>query len=90
MSTSGDSASTRAIHFYFGGLHSLIWNSGSFLGTTLVNMFPDRVGRVIIDGIVDVEAYWSGTPYKVCIYSVPTYRKDINPYFVLKGLGPDA
>ncbi|KAJ3100507.1 hypothetical protein HDU97_002189 [Phlyctochytrium planicorne] len=26
---------------------------GSFLGLTYVNMFPDRVGRMIVDGIVD-------------------------------------
>ncbi|KAI8615363.1 TAP-like protein-domain-containing protein [Chytriomyces sp. MP71] len=26
---------------------------GTFLGITLVNMFPDRVGRVLIDGVTD-------------------------------------
>ncbi|OCH85906.1 hypothetical protein OBBRIDRAFT_797713 [Obba rivulosa] len=35
---------------------------GSVLGQYLVNMFPDRVGRVVIDGIVDA-VLWSNEPY---------------------------
>ncbi|KAF8579923.1 alpha/beta-hydrolase [Ramaria rubella] len=34
---------------------------GSILGAYLVNMFPDRVGRVVIDGIADA-VLWSSTP----------------------------
>jgi len=34
---------------------------GSVMGQYLVNMFPDRIGRVMIDGIVDAAA-WSGLP----------------------------
>ncbi|KAJ3103512.1 hypothetical protein HDU96_009228 [Phlyctochytrium bullatum] len=30
---------------------------GTFLGMTYVNMFPDRVGRVVLDGNVDAKAY---------------------------------
>jgi pimeloyl-ACP methyl ester carboxylesterase len=30
---------------------------GTFLGATYVNMFPDRVGRVIVDGVTDPSAY---------------------------------
>ncbi|KAL1728176.1 Alpha/Beta hydrolase protein [Schizophyllum commune] len=34
---------------------------GTVIGATFVNMFPDRVGRVVIDGVVDAELY-SGSP----------------------------
>jgi pimeloyl-ACP methyl ester carboxylesterase len=33
---------------------------GSALGTTFASLFPDRVGRVIVDGILDVENYYQG------------------------------
>lgn len=36
--------------------------SGTLLGSTLVNMFPDRVGRVIVDGVVEPEGWWSDRP----------------------------
>ncbi|KAI9206525.1 Alpha/Beta hydrolase protein [Polychytrium aggregatum] len=41
---------------------------GTFLGLTYINMFPDRVGRVVIDGVVNPDMYtatpidmWSGS-----------------------------
>jgi pimeloyl-ACP methyl ester carboxylesterase len=33
---------------------------GSFLGQTFASMYPDRVGRVIVDGIVDTQDYING------------------------------
>ncbi|KAI8249993.1 putative hydrolase [Colletotrichum sp. SAR 10_77] len=30
---------------------------GSFLGNTFASMFPERVGRIMVDGIVDAEDY---------------------------------
>ncbi|KAH7094529.1 hypothetical protein FB567DRAFT_556111 [Paraphoma chrysanthemicola] len=33
---------------------------GSVLGTTYAALFPDRVGRVVVDGIVDGEDYYQG------------------------------
>lgn len=32
---------------------------GTVVGTTFATMFPDRVGRMILDGIVDAEQYYS-------------------------------
>ncbi|KAJ6604895.1 Alpha/Beta hydrolase protein [Mycena sp. CBHHK59/15] len=32
---------------------------GSALGATFATLFPDKVGRIIIDGVVDMEAYYS-------------------------------
>ncbi|KAF9026337.1 alpha/beta-hydrolase [Hymenopellis radicata] len=32
---------------------------GSTLGTTFASMFPDRVGRMLLDGIMDVEGYYA-------------------------------
>ncbi|KAK2686631.1 hypothetical protein QWA68_015254 [Fusarium oxysporum] len=38
---------------------------GTFLGATFASMFPDRVGRLILDGVVDADQYvsptWSNT-----------------------------
>ncbi|CAL1709998.1 unnamed protein product [Somion occarium] len=42
------------INFYGGSY-------GSVIGQYLVNMFPDRIGRVLIDAISDA-TLWSGTP----------------------------
>jgi len=36
-------------------------NEGSVLGTTFAAMFPDHVGRLIVDGVVDVDDYYAGT-----------------------------
>jgi pimeloyl-ACP methyl ester carboxylesterase len=33
---------------------------GTLLGATFAAMHPDRVGRVILDGVVDAEDYYSG------------------------------
>ncbi|KAA1467695.1 alpha/beta-hydrolase [Dentipellis sp. KUC8613] len=48
----------EALIKYWGGSY------GSILGQYLVNMFPDRVGRVVIDGIASVELWTSVPPYK--------------------------
>lgn len=34
---------------------------GTALGATFASMFPDRVGRVILDGVVDSEEYYRGS-----------------------------
>nr|VWO95568.1 N/A [Ganoderma boninense] len=36
---------------------------GTIMGQYLVNMFPDRVGRVVIDGVADAEAWANDPPY---------------------------
>ena len=36
---------------------------GTVMGQYLVNMFPDRVGRVVIDGVVDADAWANKPPY---------------------------
>ncbi|KAJ7259819.1 Alpha/Beta hydrolase protein [Mycena rebaudengoi] len=33
---------------------------GSVLGATFASLFPDKVGRLIIDGVLDMEAYYTG------------------------------
>ncbi|KAF2865243.1 hypothetical protein BDV95DRAFT_612835 [Massariosphaeria phaeospora] len=40
---------------FFGGSY------GSTLGTTFAALYPDRVGRMIIDGVVDVEDHYGGS-----------------------------
>ncbi len=32
---------------------------GTVLGTTLAVLFPDRIGRMVLDGVVDANAWWS-------------------------------
>jgi pimeloyl-ACP methyl ester carboxylesterase len=36
------------------------WSYGTLIGQTYANMFPDRVGRMIIDGVVDPVAWTTG------------------------------
>ncbi|KAK0202251.1 TAP-like protein-domain-containing protein [Desarmillaria ectypa] len=33
---------------------------GTILGTTFATMFPDKVGRMVLDGVADVEGYYNG------------------------------
>ena len=37
---------------------------GTVMGQYLVNVFPDRVGRVVIDGVVDADAWANKPPYQ--------------------------
>jgi pimeloyl-ACP methyl ester carboxylesterase len=41
-------------------LHYYGVSYGSFLGDTYANMFPDRVGRLVIDGVLDPVAWTTG------------------------------
>ncbi|TRM60751.1 TAP-like protein-domain-containing protein [Schizophyllum amplum] len=43
---------------------------GTIIGATLVNMFPDRVGRVAIDGVVDPQLYAGSPGYETITASV--------------------
>jgi pimeloyl-ACP methyl ester carboxylesterase len=38
-------------------LHYWGFSYGTYLGTTFASMFPDRVGRLLLDGVVDVYDY---------------------------------
>ncbi|KAJ3100505.1 hypothetical protein HDU97_002187 [Phlyctochytrium planicorne] len=42
-------------------LNYIGFSYGTVLGMTYVNMFPDRVGRVIIDGVADITTWTSDT-----------------------------
>ncbi|KAK7466425.1 hypothetical protein VKT23_005147 [Stygiomarasmius scandens] len=39
-------------------LQYLGYSYGTVLGATFATMFPDRVGRMVLDGVVDVEGYF--------------------------------
>ncbi|QRV77165.1 Abhydrolase domain-containing protein [Ceratobasidium sp. AG-Ba] len=43
---------------------------GTVIGIYFVNMFPDRVGRVVIDGVVDPEYWTQKPPYEFWAVSV--------------------
>ena len=37
---------------------------GTVMGQYLINIFPDRVGRIVIDGVVDADAWANEPPYQ--------------------------
>lgn len=58
---------------------------GSVLGGYLVNMFPDRVGRVAIDGVVDAQM-WANEPSHLWLRSMLD-SAEANYEYVLKKCG---
>ncbi|EJD40817.1 hypothetical protein AURDEDRAFT_170010 [Auricularia subglabra TFB-10046 SS5] len=58
---------------------------GSVLGQYLVNMFPDRVGRVAIDGVVDAHM-WSNEPSHMWLASMLD-AAEANYEYVIKKCG---
>ncbi|KAI8814956.1 Alpha/Beta hydrolase protein [Cladochytrium replicatum] len=59
MSTASVARDLDALREAFGQELTNYWgfSYGTFLGATYVNMFGDRVGRVILDGVVDPTTY---------------------------------
>ncbi|KAG9092827.1 hypothetical protein FS749_015411 [Ceratobasidium sp. UAMH 11750] len=64
----GSAATVRdlvALHDYMEGTDKPIdywgFSYGTIIGIYFVNMFPNRVGRVVIDGVVD-PTYWANRP----------------------------
>lgn len=49
----GEDASTAKVNFF--GV-----SYGSILGTTFAQLFPDRVGKMVIDGVMDPSDYYDG------------------------------
>lgn len=56
-------ASTEASHELHDASLLNYWgfSYGTFIGQTFASMFPDRIGRVVLDGVVDPDDYVSGT-----------------------------
>ncbi|KAF8319324.1 hypothetical protein DL93DRAFT_2132371, partial [Clavulina sp. PMI_390] len=46
----------------YGYMLTSVHSYGTVIGSFFINMFPDRVGRVIIDGVVD-PIHWTVPPY---------------------------
>jgi pimeloyl-ACP methyl ester carboxylesterase len=42
------------------GLYLELPSYGTILGSTFATMFPDNVGRLVIDGVVDMDNYYEG------------------------------
>ncbi|ATZ58189.1 hypothetical protein BCIN_16g00410 [Botrytis cinerea B05.10] len=54
----GQDVSSSSLLNYWG------FSYGSFIGETFASMYPGRVGRLAVDGVVDPEDYISGTELK--------------------------
>ncbi|CAE6357579.1 unnamed protein product [Rhizoctonia solani] len=74
----GTTATVRdmvALHDYLEGTKSInYWgfSYGTIIGNYFVNMFPDRVGRVIIDGIINPWE-WATKPPLQIVYNAVTF-----------------
>ncbi|KAJ7151960.1 TAP-like protein-domain-containing protein [Mycena filopes] len=61
MTTDNTARDMLRITEAFGAERLLYWgiSYGSVLGSTFAAMFPDKVGRVVVDGVLDMEAWYS-------------------------------
>lgn len=67
---------------------------GSFLGVTYANLFPERVGAFVVDGVLDPER-WSNVrsriPFSTALRSDEGAQETLERFFVLcDEAGPDA
>ena len=37
-------------------------SAGTLLGTTFATMYPDKIERMVLDGVVDAEQWYTGGP----------------------------
>jgi pimeloyl-ACP methyl ester carboxylesterase len=77
-------------------LHYYGVSYGSFLGNTYANMFPDRVGRLVIDGVLDPVAWTTGvgdeaqtTPFSTRLHSDAGAWATLQEFFRLCDAGGD-
>ncbi|TDL24013.1 alpha/beta-hydrolase [Rickenella mellea] len=54
---------------------------GTAVGSYLVNMFPDRVGHVVIDGVVDPDMWANMNAHKWFKYDFVDTEKDLNNFY---------
>src|SRR4051794_34384785 len=69
---------------------------GSFLGTTYANLFPDRVGRLVVDGVLDPVAWTTGVgnqahtiPFSTRLHSDAGAWATLQEFFRLCDAGGD-
>lgn len=53
---------------------------GTFLGNTFASMFPDRVGRIVLDGVVDPDAYIGGVRARARALLLVSPVLSLNPH----------
>jgi pimeloyl-ACP methyl ester carboxylesterase len=77
-------------------LHYAGISYGSLLGTTYANMFPDRVGRLVIDGVLDPVAWTTGVgdealtlPFSTRLHSDAGAWATLQEFFRLCDAGGD-
>ena len=77
-------------------LHYYGLSYGSFLGTTYANLFPDRVGRLVIDGVLDPVAWTTGVgaqartiPFSTRLHSDAGAWATLQEFFRLCDAGGD-
>ena len=82
-----DAVGDARIHYY--GV-----SYGSFLGTTYANLFPARVGRLVVDGVLDPVEWTTGTgdeaktiPFSTRLHSDVSARATLQEFFRLCDAG---
>ena len=77
-------------------LHYYGVSYGSFLGTTYANLFPERVGRLVVDGVLDPVAWTTGVgdeaetiPFSTRLHSDAGAWATLQEFFRLCDAGGD-
>ncbi|KIX01829.1 uncharacterized protein Z518_09556 [Rhinocladiella mackenziei CBS 650.93] len=65
------------------------YSYGTLLGATFVAMYPDRVSRVVLDGVVDAQDYYNG-PWLQNLHDTDKILHKIMDYCSEAGPGPEG
>ncbi|KAG8934453.1 hypothetical protein FRC02_009921 [Tulasnella sp. 418] len=62
-------------------IHYWGFSYGTVLGATLMDLYPSRVGRIVLDGVLDAGGYYQKEPYKAYIENIQDANSALQAFY---------